>query len=356
MRARRTALVAALLCLAACASPVPPTRTDRDGAVVLPEGYTEPAVRSPYAPKECPDPGVSLNPARLDRDATGRPTGDSLRRIRDDDKRLVVGVSQTAYSSSRRDLVTGLMFGFEVDLVTRVAEELFGPLPPDDQRLRFVTVPTGDRLYSLVTEENDRARSDSAHPERRAIPEVDMVVADVSVTCARVEKHGIRYSTPYVQTNSGFLVRPDLAEATGPDSFGGHRVCSGSATTNSDEMIEASQRQQRQNQRALLPVSVSDTTDCLVLLQRGLVDAVYSDVLILAGFAKQDPTTKVLDYRDNDGGRAAIAFGDNQDDLVRFVNGVLETMRADGSLQAIFDKWFDPKLGSSPTQRVAYLD
>lgn len=347
-------VAAALACLAGCAVPEPEPRPDRTAPVILPKGYTDPAVHSPPVPG-CDDPGRSLNPAGLQHGADGSPEGPALSRIRDVDKRLVVGVSQTAPLFSHRDLVTGEMKGFEVEIVNRIAEELFGePLRPEDPRLRLVTVPTGSRLYALDTTKNRAARA--GKPELRDIPTVDMVIADVSVTCGRVATYGLRYSTPYLATNTGLMVRRGLENIRGPDDLGGRKVCSGTATTNSDEMIEIRDRQKAQGLPQVLPVSVSDTSECLMLLQRGLVDAIYTDVQILEGFRQQDPGTVLLDYRDPGQGEAGIAISGEDEDLVRFVNGVLDQMRADKSLQKSYDKWFSTVTGRHPLPAARYSD
>ena len=79
--------------------------------------------------------------------------------------------------------------------------------------------------------------------------------------------------------------------------------------------------------------------DCVVELQHGRVAAVSSDDVLLAGLAAQDPQTEVV-------GRSLAAVvlrgrdaAATRPDLVRFVNGVLERARADGSLAASDERW-----------------
>ncbi|GAA3046099.1 transporter substrate-binding domain-containing protein [Actinokineospora globicatena] len=340
----------AVLVAAGCGAVEPAPRPNRSAPVIWPEGYTEPAVHSPPV-RACPDPGRSLSPAGLEQVRT--PT---LNRIRNEDKRFVVGVSQTAPLFSRRDLATGELVGFEVDIVRRIARELFGePLQPDDSRLRLVTMPTGSRLFAVDTAKNREARKQ--RPELGELPNLDMVIADVSITCGRVDTYGLRYSAPYLTTTTGLMVRTgDHHGVNSPDDLGGRKICSGTATTNSDEMIEFRDRQRAAGKSEVVPVSVNDTSECLMLLQRGLVDAIYTDVLILEGFRLQDPTTVLLDYRAPSTGEAGIAFSDEDQDLVRFVNGVLDRMRADGSLAAAYEKWFGTVPGRKPIPASRYLD
>jgi polar amino acid transport system substrate-binding protein len=89
-------------------------------------------------------------------------------------------------------------------------------------------------------------------------------------------------------------------------------------------------------------------TGCLVLFQRGEVDAITGDDTVLAGLAAQDPYARVV-------GTAfsaepyGLGFNSKDVDLVRFVNGVLEQMRKDGRLTRSYDRWLRPALGPAPT-------
>ena len=351
---RVLAAIATLACLAGCAAPQPAQRVDRSAPVIRPDGYTESPTPSQPVSGPCVDPGSSLNPAALSSGADGQPQGPALDRVRNPDHGLVVGVSQTAKLFSSRDLVTGELTGFEIEIVKRITEELFGK--PNDPRLRLVTMPTGNRLNALDTQKNQKARVD--HPKLREIQTVDLVIADVSVTCQRIETYGLRYSAPYLVTDSGLMIGRGTENVRGPDDLGGRKVCSGISTTNSEDMIEFAENQRKRGVTPLVPVAVTDTTECLMMLQRGPVDAIYTDVLILAGFLQQDPGTVLLNYRAPRSGRSgevAIAMSNKDDDLVQFVNWVLDRMRADGSLQALYKKWFGtvPKLLPLPPVRYS---
>ncbi|CRK55126.1 Glutamine ABC transporter, periplasmic glutamine-binding protein (TC 3.A.1.3.2) [Alloactinosynnema sp. L-07] len=325
--------------LTACAATAPESRPDRTAPVVLPDGYTE----SPNRSDSCANAPVSVDPRNGAQGGDGKPTGNKVNLIRQENE-LVIGVSQTAPFFSKRDLVTGTLQGFEIDIANRIAAALLPNFTPGDPRLRLVTLPTGNRLYSLDTDKNSAARQ--AKPERSEVPNVDMVIADVSITCARERDYGLRYSIPYLSTNSGLLVRAGLKNVAGPADLGGRKVCSGDRTTNSDEMIDLRNQQRTARKPEVKPVAVADTSECLMLLQRGLVDAIYTDVLILEGYRQQDPGAVVLDYHDTDDGKGLGAAGiamsgrADQEDLIRFVNSVLGDMRADGSLQRAYDEHF----------------
>jgi len=66
------------------------------------------------------------------------------------------------------------------------------------------------------------------------------------------------------------------------------------------------------------------------MLQQGQVDAISTDDTILAGLAKQDPTTQIVGdaFTSEPYG---LAMNSDATEFTRFVNGVLARMRADGT-------------------------
>lgn len=82
--------------------------------------------------------------------------------------------------------------------------------------------------------------------------------------------------------------------------------------------------------QSIVPTAKITTTstwaDCLVMLQQGQVDAVSTDDAILAGLAEQDPWVSVIGPSLGEE-NYAVGIAKGHDDLVRFVNGVLEPAR-----------------------------
>jgi polar amino acid transport system substrate-binding protein len=149
-----------------------------------------------------------------------------------------------------------------------------------------------------------------------------------------VFSHDVMYSAPYLTTNSGILTRTGAKPRESLADLSGQQVCAASATTSIADLRAA------RESTGIRPVSVPDSSECLMLLQRGLVDAIYTDFPILQGLQLQDPGTTLVDLRGQGGGQAGIAMSKDHDDLIRFVNGVLDGMRADGTLARARDKWF----------------
>jgi len=81
------------------------------------------------------------------------------------------------------------------------------------------------------------------------------------------------------------------------------------------------------------------------MLQQGQVDAISTDDTILAGMLAEDPTTRMLGA-DLGAEPYGMATSKQAEDFTRFVNAVLERMRADGTWTALHEKW---RLGGSST-------
>ena len=93
----------------------------------------------------------------------------------------------------------------------------------------------------------------------------------------------------------------------------------------------------------------------LVSIQQDWVDAVSADDSILAGMAAQDPNLEIVGP-DLESEPYGIVMNRNDPDLVRFVNGTLERIRADGTWMRLYDHWYSAVLGPvagppSPTYR-----
>ena len=103
----------------------------------------------------------------------------------------------------------------------------------------------------------------------------------------------------------------------------------------------------RSEQAPIAVIEVPNQTDCVVRFQRGEADAIRSDDTVLAGFAVQDPFSKVV-------GRAlteepyGMATSLTHPEFTRFVNAVLAKAKADTGptgWRASYDRWLAPALG-----------
>lgn len=265
------------------------------------------------APKPSCDPTESLRPDGQLPPPGQPPAGSTMASIVDSG-RLRIGVDQNTFHFGYRNSFTGELEGFDVDIAREITRALFG----DDTKILFVTLTSKEREPAL---QQNR---------------VDIVVRTMTVTCERWLN--VDFSTVYYESGQRVLVHRDFP-FTDLGSLAGRRVCAASGSTSIDNLVRASWHP--------VPVAVSGWTDCLVMLQQGQVDAVSTDDTILAGLAAQDPYTKVVGPRfTSEPYGVAVAKG--REDLVRFVNEVLERIRADGTWAALYRKWLSSLVEQGP--------
>ena len=219
--------------------------------------------------------------------------------------RLIVGLDIGSNPFSFRDPITGDIQGFDVDIARAIAAAIFG----DPNRIEYRVLSSAERISAL---QNNT---------------VDAVVKTMSITCDRL--NDVSFSAPYYVASQKILVNRN----SGITNIGGlvdKRVCSARGTTSIGRMQAVAPRAKM--------VSTTTWADCLVMLQQGQVDAVSTDDAILAGLAAQDPWAEVVgpslgeEYY-------GVGLPRGQDDMVRFVNGVLQSLAADGRWQQIYNRW-----------------
>lgn len=269
---------------------------------------------SSKARKPCPsDVTASLRPSR-----TGAmPPGSLMARIRQRGV-LRVGVDQNTLLLAYRQPSTTHIEGFEVDLAREIARALLG-----NRKVELTPLTTTERLPAVAS------------------GDVDLVVDAVTIRCDRLRQ--VDFSTVYLNADQRVLV-PSGSTARGLADLGGRRVCASKGSTNLTFL--------ERYRPKVVPVGVDQRTDCLVALQEGRVAAIAVDDTFLLGFKAQDPNTKII------GPRLApepygIAMKKGNPEFVRFVNGVLERMRRDGTSKALYHRWFG-KSASPP--RPHYSD
>ena len=192
-------------------------------------------------------------------------------------------------------------------MVRRVAQEIFG----DPNRIEYRALTYAQRIPALMD------------------GSVDIVADVMTINCTRWGQ--ISFSSQYFDAGQKVLVRTD-SKAGGIKDLNGKRMCVAKGSTNFDNM---------KNYPKVIPVPVDDISDCMVLFQQGTADAVTGDDTVLAGFVRQDPYAKVV-------GAAitsepyGLGIAKTHPEFVRFVNSVLEDIRADGTWQSWYAKWLRP--------------
>ena len=124
--------------------------------------------------------------------------------------------------------------------------------------------------------------------------------------------------------------------------LGGKRVCATKGSTSIANIRAAPSHP--------VPVPVPFWTDCLVLLQQGDVAAISTDDSILDGLAAQDPGTKIVSPRFTSE-PYGLAISKQHSDFVRFVNAVLQRLRANGRWAASYAHWVGTPVPAPPPAR-----
>ena len=311
MKARAlVALTVAVAVVAGCAAPADRHSEARKVAVPRPLNVQDPADVPSAQPVPSCDPRASLRPSGALPAAGHMPARSTMAAIAKRG-RLIVGIDQNAYLFGFRDPGTGKLVGFEIDMARAVAQAIFGN--PDAVQFRAIT--TADRIPVLQKHE------------------VDLVIRTMTMTCERWQQ--VSFSTEYLHSAQRLLVRKGSG-ITSFDKLGGRKVCATRGSTSIRTIAAQASHP--------IPVSTDSTLDCLVMLQQGTVDAVSTIDVLLAGLAAQDPTTEVVGAPSSNE-PAGVGVPKDQPDMVRFVNGVLERIRADGTWQRAYDRWLAPRLG-----------
>lgn len=235
--------------------------------------------------------------------------------------RLIVGTDLGSNPMSFRDPISGDVRGFDIDVAHWLAEAIFG----DPNLIEYRMLSNDSRLEAL-----------EAHT-------VDVVVKTMSITCERLK--AVDFSVPYYAASQQILAYRNSGISRASD-LAGKTVCATRASTSIGRV-----------QRAVPTakyVTTASWADCLVMMQQGQVEAITSDDTILAGIASQDPWVHVVGDSlgvENYG----VGVPKGEDDLVRFINGVLAARRADGSWQRAYNEWLS-LLGPGSPPPTTYRD
>ena len=277
-----------------------------------------PTASKPDPVKKCNDPTASLRPGGALPAPGHMPTGSYMATIARRGE-LVAGVDQNTLLLAYLNPINGQLEGFEIDLLRELSRALFGV-----DRIEFKALTTSQRLGAVQN------------------GTVDVVADAFSVTCWR--RTQASFSSVYYDASQRVLV-PKTSRARSIRGLRGSRVCATRTSTTISRL----------GAYHVIPTGVAQRTDCLVALQEGEVDAISSDDAILLGFKAQDPYTKIVGPPIADE-PYAMAINKAHPDFVRFVNGVLARMRADGRWEAIYRKWLAPYQGPQSPPRARYSD
>jgi polar amino acid transport system substrate-binding protein len=235
---------------------------------------------------------------------------------------LIAGVNAGLLNFGYLNPAKGKIEGFEIDLVREVARAIFG----DPNRFRLVALSVPQRIPFVQS------------------GRVDIVVDAVTITCARRQQ--VDFSTVYYDAQQRVLV-PVNSSANDIRSFFGQPVCASAQSAPIDVM--------KRLPGAPRAVGAPQAIDCLVYLQQGRIAAISTDDSILLGFKAQDPNTKIIGPSLADV-PYGMAISKAHPEFVRFVNGVLAHVRADGTWRALYAHWLGRFAPGTPQPPTAQYD
>jgi polar amino acid transport system substrate-binding protein len=309
--------VLALLALLAGCRGTTPT------AALAPQAPPGAQVTPSPAPASCGNVVASLRPPATLPAPGQMPAGSYMRTIQDRG-RLVAGVSADTKLFGFLNPFDGQIEGFDIDVLHQIAQAIFG----DPNKIEYRAMTGIERINKI--------RDGS----------VDLVGRTFTITCDRRQQ--IDFSSVYFDAGDKVLVRKD-STARGIQDLGGKKVCTTAGSTAVPHLNAVASKP--------VPYILADFTDCLVAFQNGEVDAIATDDAILAGLAAQDPYAKIIGDRFSDE-PYGIGIALDHPEFTRFVNGVLDQMRANGTWAKLYAQWLIPSLSSTvpPPPAPAYRD
>jgi len=270
-------------------------------------------------PVQCDQPTRSFAPDGTSLVPGGNlPSGSYMAKIRARG-RLIAGVSADTLLFGFRNPFSGKLEGFDVDMVRAVAREIFG----NPNKISYKVLTYAQRIPALRN------------------GDVDIVADVMTINCTRWTQ--INFTSEYFRAGQKVLVRTD-SKARRINDLNGKKVCVAKGSTNLDEMKKYPK---------VVSVPVDDISDCMVLFQEGSVDSVTGDDTVLAGFVAQDPYAQIV-------GPAitkepyGLGIAKTHPEFVRYVNAILENMRADGTWARMYRTWLHPTGAVPPPPAALY--
>jgi polar amino acid transport system substrate-binding protein len=317
-----TLVLAVVLVAAGCSAAPSAVSTQNPAAVqALPEGATEVTTTpAPSVDQSCGDPKASYRPDGPPPAPGDFPFGSTMSTIHQRG-RLIVGVDQNTYRFAYRDSQSGQIEGFALDIAHQIAKAIFG----DANKIQLVVLTSAQRISAVQN------------------GDVDLVVHSMTANCERWKK--VDFSTIFYNAQQKVLVRKNSGYSD-LNSLAGKKVCATKDSTSLARIVNLDVTPKP------IGMQVSGWTDCLVMLQQNQVYAISTDDTILAGLAAQDPFT-VVEKNAIAPEPYGIAIHKDHRDFVKFVNSVLEKIKADGTWTNSYNTWMRPLLNVDATPPAA---
>lgn len=222
---------------------------------------------------------------------------------------LVVGTALTA-PFEYRDAETNELIGFDVDLMTAIAQSL-------GVKLEWREFAFADLLTTLEA------------------GTVDVVIAGMYITPAREEV--VDMSQAYLETGLVMVVQAQNTTIQALPDLAGKTVGVKEGATG-----ERWANDLRETQHIDLEIRrYTDTLDSLDDLNAGLLDAVFNDYLNSLQYIKTHPNVAVRGEIFDPAG-LGIAVKSGNTELLALINTSLAELKSKGEIDRLYDKWLNP--------------
>jgi glutamate transport system substrate-binding protein len=230
-----------------------------------------------------------------------------------DDKKLTIGVKydQPGMGLKKPD---GTVEGFDVDVAKYIAGQLGVP-------------------ESGITWKEARSANRETFLQQG---QVDMIIATYSITPARLPK--VTFGGPFYIAHQDTLVRADDSSITSLDSLKGKRICQVTGSNSWKNISEGTNKENKKVDVTLVPAGAYD--ECITKLKGNAIDAVTTDDMILAGYAKREGSALKVTGAPFTDEKYGIGLKKGDKDTCEAVNKAITTMYQDGTMQKLFDKYF----------------
>ena len=219
--------------------------------------------------------------------------------------------------------------GYSVDLCKLVVDAMQRRLKLDAMKIEWVPVTTASRMEAV------------------AVGKADLECGASTMTLSRMEQ--VDFSSTIFVESTGLLVKRDAGIASAKD-LTGKKIAVIGGTTN-----ETAVRNAFTNNAATI-VAVGTRDEGVILLERGGVDALASDKLLLVGAEFANPGALMLLQDDLSIEPYALIIPRGDFSMRVAVNAALAEIFRSGEVVKIYDKWFGQKgLRRGPMLNAVYL-
>lgn len=232
---------------------------------------------------------------------------DIVQRLSNKDQTIIWGIKNDTKLFGFYNIENGEIEGFDID----VAKELTKRLTGDSKHAKFVEVTSKTRI-PLLRNGN-----------------IDAIIATMTINEAR--KKVVDFTDTYFDAGQSLLVAKDSKINSIDNLDASTTVVSVKGSTSS------------QNIKKLAPqaklIELETYAEGLTALKAGQGDALTTDNAILLGLISENPDFRLAgeNFTEEPYG---IAVNKNQADFKNQLNQALAAMKADGTYQKIYDKWF----------------